>query len=94
MWKVCDLQRRRSKKDGASGVDLRDDGFRVWRENLPKASTKKKLPVPGGQNGREGGEAEAWARSARAMRHPTQKESFRRCEIAMGGKLIFQSIGQ
>lgn len=55
---LLDLQRRRSQKDGASGVDLRDDGLRVWRENLPKASTKK-VACTGWQNEREGGEAEA-----------------------------------
>lgn len=51
---------RRSKKDGASGVDLRDDGFRVWRIS-PRPEKKKMVPftVRGGQNEREGGEAEA-----------------------------------
>lgn len=80
------LQRRRRQRDGATGVDLRDGDFGLEeRQHVPKGKQKKRsLRIQGGQNERQGGEAEAWARKCTGHAPPSCRRELRRCETATG----------
>lgn len=73
-----------SQKDGATEVDLRDDDFGLGERESAQGKQKKKVPVQGGQDEREGGEAEAWASECTGHAPPTSRRELRRCETAMG----------